>query len=252
MTSTGRLTLADLLAAHGANASEVVVEPHVAAVPAAPAALPAFRRGSQAAASSEVKVFRPCSEKKATFLRTLVAERRPETDPAFTESVIAAGDSRVSEAITKLKAMPKVASAPAKPRVNRYPGTCEHCGVRVEAEAGTLTMSDEGKWEVAHADGECPASDFPFPVGRYALDTADGVRFFLADHTGFFFQAGDEYHPVAAGPARSFIAEIAADPEAASRLYGQEIGRCGRCNRTLTDEVSRAAGIGPVCASKGW
>jgi hypothetical protein len=31
-------------------------------------------------------------------------------------------------------------------------------------------------------------------------------------------------------------------------LYGQQIGRCGVCNRTLTDQVSRDRGIGPHCA----
>jgi Family of unknown function (DUF6011) len=35
--------------------------------------------------------------------------------------------------------------------------------------------------------------------------------------------------------------------EAAAVLYGREIGRCYRCNRTLTDELSRELGIGPVC-----
>jgi hypothetical protein len=29
--------------------------------------------------------------------------------------------------------------------------------------------------------------------------------------------------------------------------YGQALGYCGRCNRHLTDEVSRAEGIGPEC-----
>ena len=29
--------------------------------------------------------------------------------------------------------------------------------------------------------------------------------------------------------------------------YGQAIGRCGKCHRRLTDQASRAAGIGPVC-----
>lgn len=33
----------------------------------------------------------------------------------------------------------------------------------------------------------------------------------------------------------------------ARKLYGQEIGRCGVCNRELTDDTSRALGIGPVC-----
>lgn len=32
--------------------------------------------------------------------------------------------------------------------------------------------------------------------------------------------------------------------------YGQHIGRCGRCHRTLTDAESRAYGIGPDCRSK--
>jgi hypothetical protein len=33
----------------------------------------------------------------------------------------------------------------------------------------------------------------------------------------------------------------------AQKLYGQEIGRCGRCGRELTDETSRRFGIGPDC-----
>lgn len=40
---------------------------------------------------------------------------------------------------------------------------------------------------------------------------------------------------------------ILADPTAALRLYGQEIGRCGHCHKTLTDDASRAYGIGPKC-----
>jgi hypothetical protein len=37
---------------------------------------------------------------------------------------------------------------------------------------------------------------------------------------------------------------------AAMATYGREIGRCGRCHRHLTDESSRAAGLGPDCAGK--
>jgi hypothetical protein len=39
------------------------------------------------------------------------------------------------------------------------------------------------------------------------------------------------------------------DSDAGPR-YGREIGRCYRCNRTLTDAVSRSLGIGPDCRSK--
>jgi hypothetical protein len=37
----------------------------------------------------------------------------------------------------------------------------------------------------------------------------------------------------------------------AMTTYGLKIGRCGKCNRTLTDKLSREIGIGPVCREKG-
>jgi hypothetical protein len=115
---------------------------------------PAFRTGQQVAASSEVKVTpggpRPASPESHSFLRRLVAERYPSASEEYIASVIAQGQARVSQAIDKLKAMPKVAAAAPAPRVNRYGGQCEECGTRVEPETGVLTKSDEGKWEVAH------------------------------------------------------------------------------------------------------
>jgi len=41
-----------------------------------------------------------------------------------------------------------------------------------------------------------------------------------------------------------------AGPEAAGLLYATELGLCRRCNRHLTDEVSRRLGIGPYCRAK--
>jgi hypothetical protein len=46
---------------------------------------------------------------------------------------------------------------------------------------------------------------------------------------------------------------VDADPKVAMLRYGQELGQCGHCYRTLTNDESRAVGIGPVCrAKKGW
>jgi hypothetical protein len=36
----------------------------------------------------------------------------------------------------------------------------------------------------------------------------------------------------------------------ARTLFGTELGQCWKCGRTLTDEASRAAGIGPDCAAQ--
>lgn len=95
--------------------------------------------------------------------------------------------------------------------------------------------------------------------GRYALDTDEGVKFYIVDHgregtrwEGYVFvnvQAGDERYPVRNRQQRaSILAAIGRDPKAASIRYGREIGCCGVCGRTLTNPESIAAGIGPVCA----
>jgi hypothetical protein len=101
------------------------------------------------------------------------------------------------------------------------------------------------------------------PEGHYALDRDGVVKFYKIDRpnkgkwAGFTFvnvQASDDYFPVRGEAAKAVLAEIVAvGPKVAAIRYGHEIGRCSLCNRTLTDETSRAAGLGPVCAEKvGW
>lgn len=98
--------------------------------------------------------------------------------------------------------------------------------------------------------------------GHYAVTEGNELRFFKVDRVtegkwaGRTFvkrQSSDELWPVKSRERREeILALIAAEPKEAMIRYGQEIGRCGHCNRTLTDETSRAAGIGPVCASRVW
>jgi len=103
------------------------------------------------------------------------------------------------------------------------------------------------------------------PAGRYAVvDPKDSVlKFYHVDKPtegkwkGFTFlsvRASDERYPIKDKThKRDIMAEIQKDPEEASRRFGREIGRCGICGRTLTDESSREKGIGPICEAKmGW
>lgn len=49
------------------------------------------------------------------------------------------------------------------------------------------------------------------------------------------------------------VAEVLADPLKAVTAYGVLTGSCAICSRELTDPVSVALGIGPVCAGRfGW
>jgi hypothetical protein len=167
-------------------------------------------------------------------------------------------------------------------RPNQYGGNCGRCGCWVAPGAGRIERTANGRWCAYHLDGECrgplgaeqnaptapqtgakPARlTTTVPAGRYAVENGEGVlAFYVVDKpeqgrwAGWVFvkvQASDYLHPVRGKAAAVVLAKIEADPEGASRAYGRHIGRCGRCGRTLTHEESRAQGIGPECASKGW
>ena len=153
--------------------------------------------------------------------------------------------------------------------------------LNVSREAGTLSKRDVSKAIDALLQIARPAAPIaPFekteptaprrqvaplpevPEGRYALRVDGVVKFYVVDQptegkwAGWTFvkvQASDDLFPVKGEARRPILEAIAQDPAAAAALYGHELGVCGVCNRTLTDEESRARGIGPVCAQKrGW
>ena len=105
------------------------------------------------------------------------------------------------------------------------------------------------------------------PAGRYAVATEAGaintLAFYKVDRPvegrwagRVFVQhiVGGDEERLSPATSRAILAKIAeAGPEAASAAYGREIGQCGVCARPLTNDISRARGIGPVCAEKkGW
>jgi len=161
-------------------------------------------------------------------------------------------------------------------RSNRYAGQCARgCGARVEAEAGALVQTARG-WGAAHI-GDCPTpvggtdpkreapkaggTDPKVEDGYYAVKPSDGTQlcfYRLTTKVGgrwdgmqFVnrFRSDDEVH-VSRPEAANVRAAIRRNPKAALDAFASELGRCYRCGRTLTDEVSRALGIGPDCRSK--
>lgn len=99
------------------------------------------------------------------------------------------------------------------------------------------------------------------PAGRYAVRGEDGVvKFYKLDRptegrwAGYVFlkvQASDDLHSIRnRGERDRILAEIGKDILGAELLYGQELGKCSRCGRTLTREDSRAYGMGDDCRNK--
>jgi len=101
------------------------------------------------------------------------------------------------------------------------------------------------------------------PEGRYAVLDEGVLKFYKVDRptegrwSGYLFlsvYASDERYPIKAFDTKKRVMDnIAVNPQLAAQRYGQEIGKCGLCGRTLTDEQSRAFGIGPICrAERKW
>jgi hypothetical protein len=134
----------------------------------------------------------------------------------------------------------------------------------IRAWAGSVDkalVSEKIDWlkiqPLAAAQIPVPVADIP--EGRYAVTGEQGQTVFVkvdrpteGQYKGRTFvkvQAGSEYHKIAWPVAKAILAKIEHDgPKAASIRYGKELGVCGVCGRTLTNEESRAAGIGPKCA----
>lgn len=127
-----------------------------------------------------------------------------------------------------------------------------------KAKASEIITWAQAQPQAQRQQAQAPAQQHDVPAGRYAVDTEEGhLAFYRVDRptegkwAGYTFvkvQASDELHRVRGQAAKAVLAKIAVDPQAAMLRYGQEIGECGHCGRTLTDETSRARGIGPVCA----
>lgn len=110
------------------------------------------------------------------------------------------------------------------------------------------------------------------PAGRYAVEGSDGTTdFYKVDKpeegrwAGYTFvklliaSGGHGVESLSEQRVRGDAAQTIlrrieeAGVRESMEAFGKAIGSCGHCGRVLTNEESRAFGIGPVCAAKmGW
>jgi len=100
-----------------------------------------------------------------------------------------------------------------------------------------------------------PSAD-ALPTGRYAIDSADGELTFYRvwrgtrnpDYVKVYLLHGPDETEIPFGKGLVTITQaIASDAAGAAIRYGHEIGACSVCAKRLTNRVSRALGIGPIC-----
>jgi Family of unknown function (DUF6011) len=108
------------------------------------------------------------------------------------------------------------------------------------------------------------ASGLKYPRLRVAGIAVTPARAGSKNAGALYVKAGDQYLGKITGgqffatrecttEQKAKVVEVVSDPEAAAKAYGIETGTCSCCGRELTDPVSVANGIGPICATKyGW
>ena len=148
-------------------------------------------------------------------------------------------------------------------------------GFTWDAQTKTWRTTDEGRakalatlagltiLEYQMPSAQPPVDLWPnIPEGKFALMHPEErvLKFYQVDKpkegkwAGYTFLkalASDTPWPIKEHAAKKAILDrIAADPLAAMARYGQHIGSCGNCGKTLTDDLSRQLGIGPICRKK--
>jgi hypothetical protein len=225
------------------------------------------------------------SPKQFAFIRNLIEDRKVQLNIEHVNMAVEALQHQrltglgASAVIDKLLGMGKDSPAPLventpainEIRTNGYAGKCASCGTKVEAKAGALTK-EGGRWITRHFEGACPG-DLQTKLNTMLVGRHDG--YFAVPYIGessatdlTFFgictrkSNGDRYvvHVVGghgdtedvslAWIERAITTLDAVDHTEALLTYGRELGACCLCGRTLTNEQTRAAGIGNDCAAK--
>jgi hypothetical protein len=221
-----------------------------------------LRRGDAVASGARGSSFgtrNAASEAQLRFIaslsRTLGYELQTPRDKGHASLIIEGAKNAVDAA----RKSGTVAAAPARPategqvsyltdllatRVHGH-GDLDAAALTFDRASALITELRDapraGKATAAHGIAE----------GRYAYQPEGAQAIFLrVSRTGrVYTQAGPAEHPYR-GQDTDALHWIKENQRDAAALYGRLLGVCGMCGRELTDEESRARGLGPICAAK--
>lgn len=156
------------------------------------------------------------------------------------------------------------------------PGDFFQSVARQWAQRGTLSERQVEALRRAHDKAQAPKVDITDTLaavadGHYAIPSKTGHNdldfFVVKTNKGFYEPArkgqryirrfvGGQGEVKMFGNEQGIVAQALAaltedERKQAMATFGQQVGTCGKCGRSLTDETSRHIGIGPECR-KGW
>lgn len=171
---------------------------------------------------------KPASEKQIAFLESLRASRTPSVDAEAVKAwAEQAGSAAVSKRIDWLKAQPVVAG----PISSKSQWQGQQAAPKEEPSDGIYYVEATNEiykvYKMVHGSGR---------QGVKRLEHN------MDDHTGSFTYMGLA--------VKHLPADAVLMPLEKAKEFGKIYGFCVRCGRTLTDDESIAAGIGPICSGK--
>jgi hypothetical protein len=180
------------------------------------------------------------TEKQLNFFKKLAAERLAtnkttgEIDDRTVAEVIAAQGPETEEKIYEMYAGLSTREMSAK-----IDALMQAPKMKTPATNGSTANVPDGHYAIVSLTGNNDLDFFRVKAGKGRWEGRTFVDRVIGGHPET---------PVRGAEAKKALAAIeSATPAAAATLYGQQIGRCSRCNRHLTDEISREFGMGPDC-----
>lgn len=172
-----------------------------------------------------------------------------EAESAFLTSgetnLLRMSKKQADTAIKKLLDLPKKEQAEPVTTVPAAKTEIEATQLKDSDSAANMPVPDPGYYFIVDPTSEPAGKESFFRVSKPDENSRWHGYTFLA------IQASDDFYSIKDKTRRDIIyAEILKDPINAMNEYGIRLGRCGVCNRTLTDRDSRLRGIGPICAAR--
>lgn len=177
--------------------------------------------------------------KQIDFLLRLMEERA--IHPRLTRSDL--------EKFTRGEASASIESLLAKPVLRSTPGATVTAGAARRSLTAILTGVDDGYYAIPSKTGTNDLDFIRVGTNQGRENPANKgkrrVQRVLGGHGNISITYGE-----AIEFAEAIAALSPAERLAAQLTFGREIGRCGRCGKSLTDETSRTYGLGPDCRNK--
>lgn len=180
--------------------------------------------------------------------------------PLRTVSAALAADLRVAQGALAPRTSRVAPAARAAARERTQAFVAANARPKPQAPIATVQTAESKRERFARLDAMANA----LPEGCYALPrraeagAGQSMYFFkiyktrrgnrivmLTGGVGAFAQ-----HTMSTNYQEVALTKIAADPKAAAVRFGHETGTCARCGSPLTEDKSRARGLGPVCVTK--